>query len=44
MGKRSERCNDTTDGVCVTAGKDSLDVFCEGSEGEGRMIDGKGAM
>jgi hypothetical protein len=40
MGKRSGRCN----GECVTAGKDGLDVFCEGSEGEGRTIDGKGAM
>jgi hypothetical protein len=43
MVRRSGRC-DRTDGECVTARKDSLDVFYEGSEGEGRMIDGKGAM
>lgn len=30
-------------GVCVTARKNSLDVFYEGSEGRGRWIDGKRA-
>jgi hypothetical protein len=32
------------DGESVTAEKNGLDVFYEGSEDEERMIDGKGAM
>jgi hypothetical protein len=43
MGKQW-RCKETTDGECVTAEKNGLEVFYEGSEDEERMIDGKGAM